>query len=365
MMSVGRMVGRLGLGINAGVVGLLWLCAYSPYVDPVASPVLSCVGLAFPVFAVLNLCFAVFWLVVRRRYVVLPLLGFAIAWGAVRSYASFTLFSSDIPEGAIKVLSYNTEAFSGRKSHTQEKANPVLAYLAESNADIICLQEYIVGGRLKKKDVDYALRKYRYRHFQRVGAGNGLGLYSRFPILKVYPLCYESMYNGSVAYELKVGSDTLLVVNNHLESNKLTEGDKEAYLDIVHDPSNQQKVKRGARRLGKKLAEASSIRSVQADSVAGFLRRHARKYMLVCGDFNDSPISYAHRVIGEGLKDAFVEAGNGLGISYNRNYFYFRIDHLLVSSALEPIRCVVDHTISASDHYPVWCYLKMKEDRAE
>ena len=82
--------------------------------------------------------------------------------------------------------------------------------------------------------------------------------------------------------------------------------------------------------------------------------------MIVCGDFNDSPISYAHRVIGKGLKDAFVESGNGFGISYNQNHFYFRIDNILLSKNLKSYRCTVDNTIKSSDHYPIWCYVAKK-----
>ena len=38
------------------------VCAYSPYIDPVAHPVWSCAGLAFPAFLIVNLLFLVFWL---------------------------------------------------------------------------------------------------------------------------------------------------------------------------------------------------------------------------------------------------------------------------------------------------------------
>jgi len=80
--------------------------------------------------------------------------------------------------------------------------------------------------------------------------------------------------------------------------------------------------------------------------------------MLVCGDFNDSPLSYAHRVIGEGLCDVFVEAGAGPGFTYNQNHFYFRIDHIFATPAFRVLECKVDRSIRASDHYPVWCILE-------
>ena len=63
------------------------------------------------------------------------------------------------------------------------------------------------------------------------------------------------------------------------------------------------------------------------------------KYLLVCGDFNDSPISYAHHTIGKGLTDAYREAGWGPGFSYNRNFLYFRIDHLFVNKGFKVLKC--------------------------
>ena len=119
--------------------------------------------------------------------------------------------------------------------------------------------------------------------------------------------------------------------------------------------------KSGARLLIRKLAEASAIRGSQADSIAQEIASSQHPYIIVCGDFNDTPISYAHRVIGQGLNDTFTQSGRGLGISYNQNKFYFRIDNILASKNLKSYNCTVDRSIKESDHYPIWCYLKKKE----
>lgn len=313
----------------------------------------------FSRFLIVNLLFLVFWLVIYRKYALLSFLGLVCSIGAIRTYFPVNVFVSDVPEGAIKFLSYNTMAFEKNRANTKDNPNPVLEYLRNSNADIICLQEYIVGGRLTKKEVDYALRDYPYKNYHKISGANGLGCYSRFPILSAHPVKYASLNNGSIAYKIKVNGDTLLVVNNHLESNKLTEKDKEVYREMMKDP-DKQKVSQGSRLLIRKLAEASAIRAVQADSIARLVAGYKGGGIIVCGDFNDSPISYTHRVVGEGLNDAFVESGNGFGISYNQNHFYFRIDNILLSKNLKSYRCTVDNTIKSSDHYPIWCYVAKK-----
>lgn len=111
------------------------------------------------------------------------------------------------------------------------------------------------------------------------------------------------------------------------------------------------------RHLIRKLADASAVRAVQTKQITEEIRENKNPYMIVCGDFNDSPISYTHKTLTKELKDAFVESGNGLGISYNQNKFYFRIDHILISPNLKSYRCTVDRSIKESDHYPIWCYI--------
>ena len=360
MKYIGRLLGFILLGINAMVALLMFLSAYSPSIDPHAHPVWSSTGLFFPIFLLLNLLFLVFWTVVYRRFVLFPLLALLMCWGSIRTYFPIHSWGGDAPEGAIKIVSYNTRAFGEMKPHTKKKPNEVLTYLQNSDADIICLQEYIFGGKLKKKDIDDALRAYRYKHYQSLGKGlNGLGCYSRYPILSATPILYKGTRNGSVAYRIKVGRDTLLVINNHLESNKILKSDVETYQEMIDAPSKEN-LFAGVRKIWGKVAEATKIRAKQADVLVETIRNSKEKSMVVCGDFNDTPISYVHHVLCDELQDAFVETGNGLGVSYNKDRLYVRIDHILASKNLEVYDCTVDNIIHASDHYPIWCYISLK-----
>lgn len=357
MRYIGRLLARILLGVNVLAVLLMLLSAYSPYWDAQAHPVCSGMGLFFPVFMLANLLFLLFWLVVCRKFSLLSLLAFVVCWNAVRTYVPLNIGGKAAPENAIKILSYNTRGFGEKAAHTAEKPNPVLDYLRQCDADIICLQEYIWGGKLKRKDIDYALRNYRYKHYQPLADGlNGLGCYSRYPILSATPIKFGKTRNGAVAYRIRVGEDTLLVVNNHLESNKILMSDVETYQDMIDAPESRKVLAGGWKLLGK-LAEATSIRAEQVGKVLEHLDKFQGKGVVVCGDFNDSPISYAYRMLSENLKDAFVESGCGIGVSYNLHRMPFRIDHILLSRNLDVYECTVDNTTKASDHYPVWCYL--------
>ena len=76
--------------------------------------------------------------------------------------------------------------------------------------------------------------------------------------------------------------------------------------------------------------------------------------------FNDTPLSYTYRTVCGPLGDAYAESGIGPGISYNRSIFRFRIDHILHSADMKAYSATVDTRIRLSDHYPVWCILKLE-----
>ena len=361
--SVGNFLGKVLLTINVLVALLMVLCAFSSYISPYTFPVLSCAGLAFPIFLLLNFLFFAFWLFFNRRYALLPLVVMFVCIGQIRAFLPVNISMKQVPDDAIKILSYNVMFYDSHQPHTEESPNEIVRYIQNSNADIVCLQEASFNNSNSKKFLSEkvfrkALSTYPYFSFHKE-KGSGWVCLSRFPILSTRSIPYESVGNGTVAYELKVGNDTLLLVNNHLESNKLSIDDRAAYRDMIIDPK-EDKVKTTSKLLIGKVADAVSIRASQADSVAKFIQDSKHKYVVVCGDFNDSSLSYAHRVIGKGLNDAFVDTGNGLGVSYNRYGFYFRIDHIMASENLDLFNCTVDNSIKTSDHYPIWCYIKKK-----
>ena len=117
-----------------------------------------------------------------------------------------------------------------------------------------------------------------------------------------------------------------------------------------------------SKKLIDKLSEYAKKRAPQVNAVAHYIDEHKGKSIILCGDFNDNPISYTHRTLAKRLTDCYVASGNGPGISYHRNGFYVRIDNIMCTSDWQPYGCTVDNKIKTSDHYPIICRLK-KRDR--
>lgn len=330
--------------------------------NPVDYPLLANLGLGFPILLVFNLIFLVVWCFLRLHTIWLPLLGFLLCYGPIRTYSPFN-FPEDKPHGSIKVLSYNVYMFSSW-SEPDAKKNPIVDYIVKSKADIVCLQE--AQATLDDKDHIYSTLKEHYPYFKlmikKAPGADYMVLLSKYPVLWQDTIPYGSSSNQSVAYMLNIRGNNTLVVNNHFESNGLSSGDKEGFKTLVKGELKTDEAKRQSVHLITKLGEVSARRAPQAEAVARYVKKYLDKKVpvILCGDFNDNPLSYTHRVMEKELNDCFVESGNGPGISYHKSGMYFRIDHIFCSDDFESYGAKVDNSVTTSDHYPIYCWLKYR-----
>lgn len=348
------------LAVNLLVALLLVCCAYSPMLPAESMPLLSLAGLAFPFILVANLLFLVLWIVLYRPFLLVSLVTFLLCFSQLRIFCPVNITRQNPPTESLKLLSYNILSTNFTAS-TANRENPTIAYLENSDADIICLQEFAFDALKKNEEKENLFAGYPYKSYHlshtNENAARFLCCISKYPILEVERLVFDSAGNGCDKYRVKWGDDTLIVYNCHLQSNSLSNDDKDAYEQLLANPKDHMRSKE-TKELVTKLREAVSKRAVQADMMAADIRTESSPYIAVCGDFNDSPISYASRVLRDGLMDAYANSGNGPGFSYNRNKLFYRIDHILHSELLESYRCVVDDEVEISDHYPISCYLK-------
>jgi Metal-dependent hydrolase len=354
--------------LNSLLVLLLIASAFSDYFSPEKHVVFAYAGLVFPVILFFNLCFLIYWLFTKKWFMVFVLTAsFIVCWKPILRFCPLNLKTTTLPqEDVIKILSYNVMSFA-YKNHTEKSPNKIIEYIAESGADIVCLQEYMVSSRdnlMNSQDVAEALPMYPYiseiifSSHENNRYKYGLALLSKFPITSSKRIPYASTYNGSSIHNINVHGKKITVLNNHLESFKLTAEDRSNYSDMIAHANFELLDELGG-SIQQKLGQAFKTRASQADIIADEIYKTNSYYTIVCGDFNDTPTSYAHRIIQGPLIDAYEETGFGPGISYNQNYFFFRIDHIFHSQSMESYNCTVDTRVKLSDHYPIHCYLKM------
>ena len=130
---------NLVAGANIATVLLMVLAGYSDHLNPQEHPLLSCMGMTFPVFLVVNLLFLFFWLTFKWKKMWIPIVGYALVYVPLTIYMPIHK-SQTVPEGTIKLLSYNVCQYGGNYKY-EYGFETVYDYLKDQDADIVCLQE--------------------------------------------------------------------------------------------------------------------------------------------------------------------------------------------------------------------------------
>jgi endonuclease/exonuclease/phosphatase family metal-dependent hydrolase len=348
----------------------LLVSAFSGLISPEKSYLITYSGLFFPFILGFNLILLILCVLARKwKHVLFSLVVFILCSGSIYTYFPLHRKTKTIPENCIKILSYNVMSFDHLHKHTSGKPNPIIQYIIDCDADIVCLQEYAYAinnkSALSQESIIQALKGTPYTHFQQIrilygGQDYGVAVFSKFPILKTERVPYDSNNNGSMVVELDIHGRKVTLINNHLESNQLSEEERLEYYDMTKE-INTENLEAFTHKMHKRLTPAYKKRAKQAELISSIVSKviaeNENPYIIVCGDFNDTPLSYTRYKIKGDLKDAFVDTGSGMGITYNRHRFLFRIDYILHSKNIKAYNCTVGKGRD-SDHYPIYTYLE-------
>lgn len=327
-------------------------------------------GIGYPFILLLNILFFIFWLIARKwKIVLLNIIIFAISWSAITTYSPIHLNSKNTPKDCIKLLTYNVRAFNWEENE-RATTNPMLDYIKSMNADIMCFQEFVIRKEneqrkiVSEKQLNKIFSDYPYHSYIRLGknsTGYAIACYSKYPIIKAYRLpLYESNFNGSVAFDVEIKGKKVLLMNNHLASNMITKEDKRLYSQL-RESKDAKVLEEVTMNIKSHLSAAYAKRQKQVDYISDYIENVKSDYdgVIVCGDFNDTPISYAYHKMKGNKIDAFANTGFGPGITYHENKFWFRIDYIMHSQEIESFDTEIG-SLKYSDHYPLTSYLRIK-----
>jgi len=278
-----------------------------------------------------------------------PIIILIIGIGYVRDTFSLNLTQD---EGDITIISYNTKVFNiyENDGNDTKSVTSMINWANEQYADIICMQEFYNNG---KSSVFNTLNKiskahsYYYYHVPVVtntkGAEFGTVIFSRYPIIDtgVVPFS-ESTKNNVIYTDLNLGNDTLRIYNMHLQSMHINEN------DVV----NTEDLATGLNHVFPRLKSGFISRAGQIRS----LKKHLSECpypIVLCGDLNDLPYSYAYQELENDLSNGFKQAGSGFGFTYNGKLFFLRIDNHFFSDELEINSFQTHREMKKSDHFPI------------
>lgn len=333
----------------------------SRYVSPEKVWWLAFPGLVFPVLYVIEIVCGLWWVVRWKRTAFVVAVILLCGVRAAGTYWQPDLrkrYGEEVPaKSEIVVMSYNVKGFDKQFATEEKTTRELIADLATDNrVDILCLQEF--AGDMSDPEIRPLLpdlpyfRIAPYDCYADRAVYGGLAVFSRYPIVawKALPAQDEDRLFSMWA-DLKIGRDTVRVFNNHLNSTYIDNNDVD-YLSSLHFISSEGR-RAHVGDIVRKLRDSYRKRAPQADTVAQAIA--ASPYpVIVCGDFNDTPASYAyHTVRGKRLRDAFVAKGRGLQGTYGGFFNMFRLDYILTDREAVEVLHYYPFDVVYSDHMPV------------
>lgn len=360
----GSLLSRIIFAVNILFSFLLLLSYLSPHVSPEWTTIAAFLGLAYPFLAIINIAFMLFWMIMFRLYFLLPALSLAIGYNMLARHIQFNPLNEEAQ--GTKVMSYNVRMFDFFDwKQDALSAEGILNVIRGEKPNILCIQEFYNNPGKSESILNHFEKSGLFNSYhvhydaEKPGHAYGSATLSTYQIINKGYIDlpgtnpYHALYT-----DLIVEGDTLRVYNLHLVSYRFEHDDYDFFQQLKEGQETID-FKTSSRKLITKLQHGFVIRARQAHMI----REHMDKSpypLIICGDFNDSPASFAYRLLRKDLKDAFMEAGRGSGQTYSGSLPSFRIDYIFHDPAFESLRY---ETIPAkgSDHKPITSIIKRKD----
>ena len=302
----------------------------APFISPSIFWPIAFFGLFFPIFLLINGIFLIYWTIITKKQFWANLLIFLIGFNSITSFIGKGENKKvESVKNELSILSYNVRLFNAynwiKKDDVEKK---IIDFLKQTDSDILCIQEFYAPNKLPGLN-------YPFKH---IGIQNKksqwhMAIYSRYQQINKSTISIygEHMNNTCIFSDIIINKDTFRVFNIHLASNWFGQRD----YDFIKNPTmNKKVIKEGFFRITSRLKKSFIKRAVEVDVIKEHMNNSPFP-IIICGDFNDTPNSYAYKKISHGLKDSFLEQGIGIGSTFLGKIPFLRIDYILHSPRLK------------------------------
>jgi endonuclease/exonuclease/phosphatase family metal-dependent hydrolase len=325
-------------------------------------------------FLLILIAFIIFWLFIKPKRILISVVAIIFATKPISNIVPFRLsssFTKEKPGKALRIMTWNVAQFNVMDDQkTPEVKTRMLNTINEYQPDIACFQEMVAEDSTVKdhghmdeflqalnfKNYFYSYNSkedfWGYAHF-------GIVIFSKYPIINKQTVSfYPHDYNSIFQYvDIVKEEDTIRVFNVHLQSLRFSKSN----LNYIDKPTveDENKAIKESKNIIAKFKKGFLKRQIQADRIRTEIDKSPYPVM-VTGDFNDVPNSYAYYTIGNNMKDAFVEKGNGLGRTFSGISPVLRIDNIFADKKMNVLQFKLVKK-KLSDHFPIMADVAMPE----
>lgn len=275
-------------------------------------------------------------------------------------------------ERILNIMSYNVRLFDLYNAEMTERngtRNAIFDYIASKNPDVICFQEFYHQDKPTSFSTRDSLiqllqiKDYheRYAHKLRGRQNFGVAILSKYPMIAKGDVMFSTQnaddFNYCVYVDVVKNTDTFRIYNVHLQSIRLQQEDYSIFENGIETSTEKKST---VRLLIDKLRVAYPKRADQARVVMEHVANSPYP-TIVCGDFNDTPMSYTYNQFNKLLKDAFRNTSKGIGTTYVGKVPAGRIDYIFHTKDLNSSHFVIQKE-ALSDHRAISCKVFKKEE---
>ena len=292
------------------------MAAFSGNVAPVDSVIMPLLGLAVPVLLIVNLITALCWALARKRWALIPLHNFG---GEITGYS----------------------------------CKEIARYMQQEGVDVLCFQEFGDNSDFPTDSIRRVLSHWSHALIPSEDSVKGvlpIAVFSRYPLANHRFITYQHSSNCSMMCDVVMGTDTIRLINNHLQTTSVSQKRRKWERELATDDTRREV--QAAKDAAGTLHENFMKRATQTYVISHYAKTSPYP-VLLCGDFNSIPSSYTYHHLRKTLKDGFRTAGNGYMYTYRYAKRMLRIDYIFHSPSLKGIEYYSPDLDLCSDHNPV------------
>jgi len=320
------LIDKLLFFINSILATLLLLSYALHFISPLNIPSFAIISLFIPFLMIINILFAIYWLLRLKKQFLLSTIIFIIGVFFSPTFYKISGKNSSF-NNDLKIMSYNVKSFDLFK---KDKNQNGYEFIAEKDPDVICIQEYYSSN---KNNFSFPHKYIKLHH----GSNKyGMAIYSKLKIINSGSFDFNTG-NNIIYVDILKEKDTIRIYNAHLESLRIKPNEEN------FGQENSEKL----------IERVSNSFKEQAKQTTQFLA-HEKQWKgkkIVCGDFNNTSYSWVYNQIVKDKKDAYIDAGKGFGKTFDY-WFPMRIDFILTdeSAIINKFKTFTD---KHSDHFAI------------
>lgn len=318
-------------------LGITYCIYLTPHIAPSTFPYFGFIPIIYPVLVLVNLILIVilFWRRIPFAFLFL-ILSIGLYKPLSKSFQYFGEIPAEQPD--LKIITLNGHGF-------QEKG--YLEFFAKEKPDILLLQEVYWEKKAFKTLKDSIFPDYYHEK------NSLIQVLSKYPIVEFKRIFSgENNTSACAAYaDIDTGDDTIRVINAYLEPMFI---DKK----LVKESLDTDKTEENSKIIKNKLIKGFLQHETQIRKLLPYIYQ-SKHPVILGGDLNSVPNSYEYQQLSYFLKDGYTEVGKSSGTSFHEFKYPIRIDYLLSSDDVQPIKIEVRKEIKISDHYPVIGHFKL------